>query len=329
MLSIRTNIAALNSTSQLRKNQGSLSASIKKISSGLRINSAADDAAGLGVATRFETDKTSLSQAMRNTNDGISLVQTAEGSIEQLTGILIRMRELTVRAMAPTTSFPNGIIGDYSGGITVGTAFRSNFEMNVIYEEIMTLKQNYLDITNTSSFNEQKLLNTSTTISIQVGLDGSAQDRIDISLRDIATTIGSESMLFEDSGYRISLLGTLGTVVDFPTGTVIRYSLAGFFNQLDAGVFAGPGDLNILDNALSALSENRALLGSLQNRFENALSEASTLRTNISASQSQIMDVDYASESANMTRFQIQQQAGVAALAQAKAMPQSIISLLN
>ena len=97
-MSIRTNLAAMSATSTLSKTQNSLSSSLEKISSGLRINRAADDAAGLGVATRMETDNTSLKQAMRNTNDGISLVQTAEGSIEQLTNILVRFRELSVQA---------------------------------------------------------------------------------------------------------------------------------------------------------------------------------------------------------------------------------------
>ena len=91
-MSIRTNLAAISSIKSLSSTQKSLSSSLEKISSGLRINRAGDDAAGLGVATRMETDNTSLKQAMRNTNDGISLVQTAEGSIEQLTNILIRFR---------------------------------------------------------------------------------------------------------------------------------------------------------------------------------------------------------------------------------------------
>ena len=102
-MSIRTNLAAMSATNTLSKTQNSLSSSLEKISSGLRIK--VDDAAGLGVATRMETDNTSLKQAMRNTNDGISLVQTAEGSIEQLTNILIRFRELSVPALERNIHF--------------------------------------------------------------------------------------------------------------------------------------------------------------------------------------------------------------------------------
>jgi flagellin len=282
-MSIRTNVAAMASIANLSKTQGNLSSSLEKISSGLRINRAADDAAGLGVATRFETDNTSLKQAMRNTNDGISMIQTAEGSLDQLTNILIRVRELTVQAANDTYS----------------TSDRS-----MIGTEMTELMDEYNRITSTSSFNDQSLLDATSTVSIQVGIDGSAANRIDFVLSDFAT-----------SGGAIASLGAVFTTITAGTSST--------------SVAVAQGNLDDLDKAITELSTRRATLGSLQNRFENALSEASSLSSNISASQSQIMDVDYASESANMTRFQIQQQAGVAALAQAKAMPQSIISLLN
>ena len=282
-MSIRTNVAAMASIANLSKTQGSLSSSLEKISSGLRINRAADDAAGLGVATRFETDNTSLKQAMRNTNDGISMIQTAEGSLDQLTNILIRVRELTVQAANDTYS----------------TSDRS-----MIGTEMTELMDEYNRITSTSSFNDQSLLDATSTVSIQVGIDGSAANRIDFVLSDFAT-----------SGGAIASLGAVFTTITAGTSST--------------SVAVAQGNLDDLDKAITELSTRRATLGSLQNRFENALSEASSLSSNITASQSQIMDVDYASESANMTRFQIQQQAGVAALAQAKAMPQSIISLLN
>jgi flagellin len=271
------------SIANLSKTQGSLSSSLEKISSGLRINRAADDAAGLGVATRFETDNTSLKQAMRNTNDGISMIQTAEGSLDQLTNILIRVRELSVQAANETYS----------------TSDRS-----MIGTEMTELMDEYNRITSTSSFNDQSLLDATSTVSIQVGIDGSAANRIDFVLSDFAT-----------SGGAIASLGAVFTTITAGTSST--------------SVAVAQGNLDDLDKAITELSTRRATLGSLQNRFENALSEASSLSSNISASQSQIMDVDYASESANMTRFQIQQQAGVAALAQAKAIPQSIISLLN
>ena len=148
------------------------------------------------------------------------------------------------------------------------------------------------------------------TISIQVGMDEGANDRIEFNLTSFSTTTGAITGL----STVFSAIGTLGAVA-----STANLSYTG----------TAQSTLSEIDSAIADLSSRRATIGALQNRFENALSEASTLSQNMSASQSQILDVDYASESANMTRFQIQQQAGVAALAQAKAMPQSIISLLN
>jgi flagellin len=282
-MTVRTNMAALSSISTLNKTQGSLSSSLEKISSGLRINRAGDDAAGLGVATRMETDNVSLKQAMRNTNDGISLVQTAEGSIEQLTNILIRFRELSVQASNETyTATDRGMIGT----------------------EMTALRDEYKRITTLANFNEQSLLNNATTLSIQVGIDSGSNNRIDIVMSDLATSLGS---------------------TDF---TALSSSIFAALSDATKAATAA-ANLAVLDTAINNLSDRRATLGSLQNRFENALAEASTYSTNLAASQSQILDVDYASESANMTRYQIQSQAGVAALAQAKAIPQSIISLLS
>jgi flagellin len=284
-MSIRTNLAAMSATSTLSKTQNSLGSSLEKISSGLRINRAADDAAGLGVATRMEADNTSLKQAMRNTNDGISLVQTAEGSIEQLTNILIRFRELSVQAANETyTSTDRGMIGT----------------------EMTQLKNEYQRITTLANFNEQSLLNGSGTLSIQVGIDGTSNDAIGINMSNLATTLGA--------------ITSLSTVFQ----SVTTGGAAGASSAATA-----TANLGRLDTAINALSTRRATLGSLQNRFENALSESATYSQNLSAAQSQILDVDYASESANMTRYQIQSQAGVAALAQAKSIPQSIISLLS
>ena len=283
-MSIRTNLAAISSINSLSGTQKSLSSSLEKISSGLRINRAADDAAGLGVATRMETDNTSLKQAMRNTNDGISLVQTAEGSIEQLTNILIRFRELSVQASNETyTATDRGMIGT----------------------EMAQLQAEYQRITTLANFNEQSLLNGTGNLSIQVGIDGAASgdNAITINMANLSTTLGA--------------ITSLSTVFQTVTGGTASTA---------AGATA---NLTQLDTAINALSTRRATLGSIQNRFENALSEASTYSQNLSSAQSQILDVDYASESANMTRYQIQSQAGVAALAQAKSIPQSIISLLS
>jgi flagellin len=278
-LTVRTNMAAIGAINNLNRTQGSLSSSLGKISSGLRINRAADDAAGLSVASRMNSDNTSLKQAMRNTNDGISMVQTAEGGLSELHNILVRMRELSVQA----------------SNETYNTTDRS-----MIATEMGQLKSEYVRIASTANFNRVSILKgTDTAFNIQVGIQDNADNRININLASLNSTMGAVGLTF--------------------TGGVAS---SGFLSNAQ-------GNVSTIDAALSKIATRRARLGAIQNRLENALSEATSYSENLSASQSQIMDVDYASESANMTRYQIQQQAGVAALAQAKAIPQSIVSLLS
>jgi flagellin len=279
-MTVRTNISAIMATNQLNRTQGSLSSSLGKISSGLRINRAADDAAGQAVAMRMNSDNTSLKQAMRNTNDGISLVQTAEGGLGELHNILVRMRELSVQASNETYN---------------------STDRSMISTEMTQLRNEYARITTTANFNRISVLQGSdTTFNIQVGIHDNADNRININLSTLNATLGAVGLT--------SLSGTIAT---------------------SGNLTAAQGNVSKIDAALSEIATRRSRLGAIQNRLENALSEATNYSENLSSAQSQIMDVDYASESANMTRYQIQQQAGVAALAQAKAIPQSIMSLLS
>jgi flagellin len=267
----------------LNRTQDSLTSSLEKISSGLRINRAADDAAGLGVSTKMNSDNTSLRQAMRNTNDGISMIQTAEGSLSELSNILVRMRELSVQASNETYN---------------------TSDRGMISTEMTQLRNEYRRITTTANFNGTALLrNADTSFQIQVGIGTSSNDRISIDMSLLASTLGATGM------------GSISVL----SGQI---SLSG--NQTVA-----QANIGRLDTAITAVATRRARLGAYQNRMENALSEATNYSLNLASASSRITDVDYASESANMTRFQIQQQAGVAALAQAKTMNQSIISLLN
>jgi len=279
-LTVRTNMAAIGAINNLNKTQNSLSSSLGKISSGLRINRAADDAAGMSVATRMNSDNTSLKQSMRNTNDGISMVQTAEGGLGELHNILVRMRELSVQASNETYN---------------------STDRAMITTEMTQLTNEYTRITSTANFNRVDILKGSdTAFNIQVGIHDNADNRININMASLNSTVGA--------------IG-LATVVT-------SIGSAGNLTQAQSNISS-------IDAALSNIATRRARLGAIQNRLENALSEATNYSENLSSSQSQIMDVDYATESADMTRYQIQQQAGVAALAQAKAIPQSIISLLS
>ena len=284
-LRVRSTLAALSSISFLNSTQKSLSKSLEKISSGLRINRSADDAAGLAVATRMHSDNVSLKQAMRNTNDGISLVQTAEGSLNELSNILVRLRELTIQVSNETYT---------------------STDRTSIASEMGQLKNEYQRIVTSASFNRKSLLNsTDTSLNIQVGIFSSSNNRIGINLSSsnaTATAVG---------------LNTLFT------------SIASASAWANHNLTVSNAALITIDTAITTISRYRSNFGALQNRLESALNEASNYSQNLTAAKSRIMDVDYASESANMVRFQIMQQASVAALAQAKALPQSIISLLS
>lgn len=277
-LTVRNNMAALNSIKTLNRTQNKLTSSLSKISSGLRINSASDDAAGLSVAARQESDNTSLKQAMRNANDGISLVQTAEGGLNEVYNILVRMRELSVQGANQTYN---------------------STDRAAVSKEFTTLASEIKRIASVANFNRQNVLNSATTaFSLQVGIQKNSDNKIILNLASVAATWGS--------------LGISGVA-------------AGGITTLANSVTA----IAIIDTALISVNTARSTLGSYQNRLESSLNEASNYSQNLANSASQILDVDYATESANMTRYQIMQQAGVAALGQAKAIPQSIISLLS
>lgn len=281
-LRVRTNIAAIRSINSLNRTQKNLSTSLERISSGLRVNKAADDAAGMAVATRMAADNVSLRQAMRNANDGISLVQTAEGTLNEIGSILSRMRELSIQSA-------NGTYSD-NDRLLINTEFAQlGSELN--------------RIASISNFNGINLLRASTgsgnsVLTLQIGIDNVADDRINLNLTTLAATGGA-----------LGLNSVLSTGI--------------------SGQTSAQSAISSLDSAIQSVSSRRATLGATQNRLESALSEASTYSENLSASYSQIMDLDYAEESSNMTRLQIMQQAGVAALGQAKSISQSVVSLLS
>jgi flagellin len=278
-LTVRTNIASIRASNRLNSTQNSLTSSLEKISSGLRINRAADDAAGLSVASRMDSDNTSLKQAICNANDGISLVQTAEGGLNEIYNILVRMRELSVQASNETYS---------------------SIDRSQINTEFGQLGLEIARIASIANFNRQDLLSATSTMTLQIGIHNNSDNQLSIALSTIAATIGA-------LGLNTDNIAASGIT------TLTRAASA----------------IATLDSALQAVNTRRARLGAFQNRLENALNEATNYSENLASTASQILDVDYAEESANMTRYQIMQQAGVAALGQAKAIPQSVVSLLS
>ncbi len=270
-LTVRTNIAAMMGSGSLGRTTDSLSLTLNRVSSGLRITRAADDAAGLGVATNLEAASISTSQAMRNANDGISIIQTAEGASNEVVDILQRMRELAVQSSSETLA---------------------NSERSYIQDEFVSLRSEISRISDVTEFNGLALSNASTTLNVQVGVNNDSASQIGITLGNLATSqLGINSS---------TLLTTSGAQT-----------------ALDA-----------IDSALDTVNGYRSDLGSVQNRLDSALNNAETYMQSVEGARSAIEDADYADETAEMTKFQIMQQAGIAALAQAKNMNQSVVSLL-
>ena len=273
-MTVRTNIASMMAAGQLGRTNNALGSSLGRISSGMRINSAGDDAAGLGVATNLETQVSSTRQAIRNSNDGISIIQTAEGATNEVIDILQRMRELAVQSSSGTLD---------------------NDERAYINTEFNQLSAEVNRIANVTEFNGISLSNNTTTqLDVQVGINNTTNDRITIDLGDL----------------RASALG-----VD--TGV-----------QLDT-VTNAQAAISLIDTALDSVNTIRSGFGAVQNRLDSAINNATVNAEALSAAQSQIQDTDFASETSNLTRLQIMQQAGVASLAQAKNINQSVISLLS
>eukprot|EP00906_Rhabdomonas_costata_P014536 RCo020894 len=271
---INTNVASLNAQRNLNSSQTSLSVSLQRLSSGLRVNSAKDDAAGLAIATRMTAQSRGMSVAIRNANDGISLAQTAESALGQIKDHLLRMRDLAVQSSNATNT---------SG------------DRDQLQNEFTQLSNEISRIYTQTSFNGLKILaGDAGTNSFQVGANsGETVDIVSKSLSGIYGTI---------SGSSVS-----GTTSATAAGAAIT----------------------AIDDAINQLNTERSVYGAAQSRFEGIVSVLQVSKENQEAATSRIMDADYAAETASLTRPQILQQAGVAMLAQANALPNNVLTLLR
>ncbi|MDK2751912.1 MAG: FliC/FljB family flagellin [Halomonas meridiana] len=366
---INTNITSMIGQSNLSKSQNALQTSMERLSSGLRINSAKDDAAGQAIANRMSSQITGLSQAQRNANDGISVAQTAEGALNQVNDNLQRIRELSVQAQNDTNSAD---------------------DRNSIQAEIDQRLKEIDRISKETSFNGVEVLAKEQSLSIQVGAndgesinidlkeitsstleldtfnvngyagsdtayaDGDLKDGLgydiaaaSVTVTDSASATNTNTLVVDDKGqFYVKSDDGAGlsdsvkyhavdksnfTVVDSADeGTTSGTLTVTFDSTADAPTGARSTDpLAALDSALSQVDTLRSDLGAIQNRFESAITNLQTNETNLSAARSRIEDADYAVEVANMTRAQILQQAGTSVLAQANQIPQNVLSLLG
>ena len=276
-LYINHNLASMNAQRTVAGTNRSLRGSFEKVSSGLRINKAADDAAGLGVAENLNAHYRSTKVAMRNTNDGISVVQTAEGATNEVGNIVKRMRELAVQSSSDALA---------------------TTERDYINDEFAQLSAEVDRIAEVTEFNGTQLANGgSTVLNIQVGVNNTTNDRIAITLGDLtASTLGVST--------------NAGTVMGLGTIDSARAAITN------------------LDSALDLVNGYRSDYGATQNRLGSALRNLEIYSENLASAEAQIRDVDFASETAELAKLQIMQQAGLSVLAQAKMSSQGVLSLL-
>ena len=274
-LTVNTNMAAQVAANTLNQTQGSLSNTLARVSSGLRITKAADDAAGQAVAQNLSTRSRSGRQAIRNSNDGISVIQTAEAATKEVLSIMDRMRELAVQSSSETLE---------------------DGERAYVDAEFDQLRNEVDRIASSTEFNDIALADgTNTALVVQVGVDNASSSRISISLGDVS----------------VSGVGMTGSAIDLSKASSAKSAI------------------DTIDTAMDSVNKIRSDYGAVQNRLDSSIRNMSTYVESLTAAASQIMDADYAHETAEMTRLQVMQQAGVAALSQAKGINQSVISLLG
>ncbi len=310
---INTNIVSLNAQRNLNASQTSLSTSMQRLSSGLRVNSAKDDAAGLAIAERMNTQVRGMNVAMRNANDGISLSQTAEGALGKIGDNLQRMRELAVQSRNATNSD-----GD-----------RENLQ-----KEFLQLQNEIERTVDGTKFNGGALFasGAATTLSFQVGAGTNTTDHIDIngavlgggSAMSAASAIASTSASAEPD-----LIATITTQWDGTSGVAIGGNVNGAASGSAVSTTQIDDAINMIDSALNVINDKRASFGAAQNRFEAVISNLQVNAENQAAARGRIMDADFAAETANLSRSQILQQAGTAMVAQANQLPQQVLSLLK
>ena len=278
-LSINTNIASINAQRNLIGSQSSLATSMQRLSSGLRVNSAKDDAAGLAIAERMNSQVRGMNVAVRNANDGISMAQTADGALAQVSNSLQRMRELAVQSRNATNS---------------------SSDKDSLNKEFGQLQQEITRVLGGTTFNGKHILGAdATAMDFQVGANTTTDDRITVTTTDMTSA---------------------SDITAVTTGVSIGSDAAA--TDIDA-VIDG------IDTALNTVNDTRATFGATQSRFDSVISNLQSGVENQSAARSRIMDADFASETANMSRSQVLQQAGTAMIAQANQLPQQVLSLLR
>ena len=302
MTVINTNTAATISANALTKNERAMSQTMERLSTGQRINSAADDAAGLAISSKMTSQINGLNQAVRNANDGISMVQTAEGALIEIDNMLQRMRELGVQAASDTNTTSDR------------TALNAEFE--ALRAEITRIAVN-------TQFNGAAVFGQAadSTKAFQVGANASQTISVTFGNFNAGVEAGGAGLAGNTASTASSKFLVLDEDGGSTTDDIVDQDLLSASNAKDA--------IYIMDSAIAAVATERASYGAAISRLEYAADNLANVSQNASASRSRILDADYAAETTELARTQIIQQAGTAMLSQANQQAQSVLALLK
>ncbi|PLA73915.1 flagellin FliC [Hydrogenovibrio sp. SC-1] len=304
---INTNMASLNAVRTLDATSREQSTAMERLTSGLRINRAADDAAGLAVAQGMTTQIRGTEMAIRNANDGIGMLQTLDGATEEVMNMMQRMRELAIQSMNGTYSMDN----------------RKQMD-----SEIIQLKGEIQRVADTTKFNGMNIMNASSFGSAAVAATFAAT-----SAGALSVATANASAMKIHAGWEGASNNRMGIpMLNFSSlsaiGAAIGLANSGISTYASAAIKASVA-LTTFDTGLSVLKTMRATWGALQNRLESTVSNLQNINENINESRSRIMDANFAIESASLARTQVLQQAGMSMLSQANQQSQQVLSLLQ
>ncbi|WP_419892923.1 flagellin [Oceanobacillus kimchii] len=332
---INHNISALNAHRQLGANQGGVQGSLEKLSSGLQINKAGDDAAGLAISEKMRGQIRGLEMATKNAQDGISLIQTAEGALNETHSILQRMRELSVQSSSDTNT----------------EADRAELQ-----KEVDQLAEEITRISSDTEFNTQTLLDGDFSATFQIGANSGqnisisvgemSSDALEVGTQFTASNDGTDDIITDADGNTATWVGAVAA--DPANG--VEASVAGYYDgdtlvlaadqaiadgsTVTKGIDISSRDeadkaITTLDAAIQTVSAQRSNLGAVQNRLEHTINNLGTSAENLTAAESRIRDVDMAKEMMEFTKNNILSQAAQSMLAQANQQPQGVLQLLQ
>jgi len=296
MAVVNTNISASLAQASLAKNERALSKAMEQLSTGKKINTAADDAAGLAISSRMTSQIVGLEQSVQNAHDAISMIQTAESALDEMTNMLLRMRELALQASNGT-----GSVAD----------------RNYLQDEFGRLKDEIDRIANNTEWNGRAVLNGNaggtgvTDVSYQVG--GNAGQTISVSFGNMVgggLKTGASGLAVASGGVALSAIAISGATTA-AAQTNASAAMTG------------------IDNAIENVSNQRASFGAAVNQLTHAIDNLTQVSINAASTRSRIMDTDYAHATSELAKAQIIQQAGTAMLAQANQLPASVLDLLG